>query len=104
MSQPGAHVSPRHIQFRGVQVIEGWPERLAAAQLRTMVRRNGVEMERIRFGNERDDWGADRGPCHDCAAIKGEFHGPDCDVERCPACDGQLVSCDCEWPDDESES
>jgi hypothetical protein len=31
----------------------------------------------------------------DCGARPGEFHRPDCDVEQCPYCGGQLISCDC---------
>jgi hypothetical protein len=62
-------------------------------------------MQRLRYGSEVDDWGADKQPCHDCAVIKGEFHVPGCDVERCPVCGGQLwFGCECEWPDDEQEN
>jgi hypothetical protein len=88
-----------HIEFRGVRVLADWPEQLRQAQLFTTVRPNGIEMPRVRYGDEADDWGADHGPCHDCAAIKGEFHGPGCDVERCPSCGGQIYGCDCDWPD-----
>jgi hypothetical protein len=92
-------MDPDHIEFRGQRVRADWPEQLREAQLLTIVRPNGVEMPRVRYGDEPDDWGADRGPCHDCAAIKGEFHGPGCDVERCPSCGGQIYGCDCDWPD-----
>jgi len=34
-------------------------------------------------------------PCHDCAAVKGQYHCFGCDVEQCPRCKGQLLSCDC---------
>jgi hypothetical protein len=27
--------------------------------------------------------------------LEGEFHKPGCDMERCPFCLGQLISCDC---------
>jgi hypothetical protein len=35
------------------------------------------------------------GRCHDCNAVHGEFHHPGCDMERCPVCGGQLISCGC---------
>lgn len=35
------------------------------------------------------------GTCHDCGCKEGEFHTPGCDMERCPFCGGQLISCNC---------
>ena len=33
--------------------------------------------------------------CGDCQALEGEYHELSCDLERCPFCGGQLISCDC---------
>jgi hypothetical protein len=35
------------------------------------------------------------GHCHDCSAPPGGFHHPGCDMERCPRCRGQIISCGC---------
>src|SRR5665647_411105 len=33
--------------------------------------------------------------CHDCGVSEGEIHEYGCDMEVCPFCGGQLISCDC---------
>lgn len=35
------------------------------------------------------------GRCHDCRAKHGKYHHTGCDVERCPRCGRQLISCGC---------
>lgn len=32
--------------------------------------------------------------CHDCNTPLGGIHHSGCDMERCPICGGQLISCD----------
>lgn len=47
------------------------------------------------FGNER---------CHDCYVVRSGYHHPGCDMERCPRCGGQLISCGCLDADDNDYS
>ena len=93
-------MSERRVFYNGVHMIEGWPERIEDAQTILVISSGGVEYPRVPYGSEGNDWGADQRPCHDCAVIKGQFHVPGCDVERCPACGGQAIGCDCDYDDD----
>lgn len=36
--------------------------------------------------------------CHDCNIVnhKGNVHHAGCDMERCPRCKGQIISCGCD--------
>ena len=93
----------RYITYRGARVREGWPEEIRAAQKQTTYVINGKVYWRIRYGDEARDWGADEQPCGDCKVIKGEFHVIGCDIEQCPACGGQSLSCDCKYEGDDEE-
>ncbi|MDQ3322838.1 MAG: hypothetical protein M3525_10495 [Acidobacteriota bacterium] len=42
--------------------------------------------------------------CHDCNIAPEGFHHPGCDMERCPNCRGQLISCGCLDDEQEEES
>ena len=87
----------KRIVYRGVPMIEGWPARIEAAQKDKTYSIGGVEYTRIRYGDEGSDWNAELQPCHDCRVLKGEFHVKACDVEECPNCGGQVLSCDCDY-------
>lgn len=55
---------------------------------RVYVLTNGKKFEAIKSNEER---------CHDCACKKGHYHHIGCDMERCPNCRGQFISCDCDF-------
>jgi hypothetical protein len=51
-----------------------------------------TKMYKRNLCNERE---SHHGRCHDCGAKSGYLHHNGCDMESCPKCGGQLLSCDC---------
>lgn len=85
------------IMFQGEEVVTGWPMELVQAQGFPMLYINGTSYRRIPNGDPSDLLaGNEVLPCHDCAALPGQLHAFGCDAERCPTCQGQLLTCDCE--------
>jgi len=59
---------------------------------------DSVTYQRTRFGEE--SWWETLPfdppvPCHDCGVGLGDLHHPRCDMEQCPRCGGQAISCEC---------
>lgn len=54
--------------------------------------RKGGQMNPLTFSPEINQSDG----CRDCGIMAGGFHHPGCDVEACPKCGGQLISCRCQ--------
>ena len=46
-------------------------------------------------------WTRVTGRCHDCNVVSGAVHHHGCDVEECPRCGDQSISCGCVWAGEE---
>ena len=63
----------------------------------TAAKMGGLVFDRIRYGAEVGEWGASASyqRCHDCGVEAGGVHHDGCDMECCPFCGDQFISCDC---------
>lgn len=52
----------------------------------------------IPYGQETH-WEARSPRCGDCGTPRGGWHHPGCDIQQCPACGWQMLSCEC-WFDE----
>ena len=60
--------------------------------------RGGRAIAMIPWGSE-SGWRATR-RCGDCGVQPGSFHHPGCDMQECPICHGQMITCGCRFDED----
>ena len=81
-----------------------WLQIMNESQTRTVYVIRGVPVSRVRYGDEAEDLGAGQRACHDCGAVKGQYHAfGQCDAEQCPACRGKATGCDCAYEGDDGD-
>jgi len=94
-SKKAGSIPPNMEMYNGRWVRFGWAAIVSEVQtIDQMFRVGRKKHTRIRYGEEADDYGADRGACGGCAVVKGQYHVPSCRLERCPCCGGQAMGCD----------
>jgi hypothetical protein len=96
-----------------------WLDDYWLAQDEKTVMLSGKRYRRVRYGQEMRYWKRDppqfpemvtkesqtswaeiiRRPCGDCEIVAGELHLDGCDIEVCPRCAGQYLSCECHRDD-----
>ncbi|OOP74116.1 hypothetical protein [Clostridium beijerinckii] len=71
------------------------------------ITKDNRKVERILFGDEnkyiKQQYTDEYGICGECEARKGEYHLVGCDMELCPVCHEQVISCGCIKVDGEDE-
>lgn len=64
--------------------------------------RNGRRFDMIPFVDESGRR-TSSARCGDCGVLRGGWHHPGCDLQDCPACGGQLLSCGCRFDEDDAD-
>jgi len=54
-----------------------------------------ISISGTKYARQRYHFNEPSGRCHDCGIKHGGVHHFGCDVELCPKCGCQLISCDC---------
>jgi DnaJ-class molecular chaperone len=89
------------VTYNGHVLNKDWPIQIEEAQYKPYMFVTS-SFERIRYGKEKR-LGRSRqrlpSTCHDCGVVQGQLHVPGYDMEECPACGGQAISCGCKHVD-----
>jgi len=89
------------VYFNGIFMAKELKEEIEQEQLHPSLLINGNIFTRIAFGSIEEgyegSWDYSKGYCHDCNVTKGQYHLLGCDMEKCPNCKNQLITCGCNY-------
>ena len=89
--------SRKNIEYQGDKMSVHNPIDIIKAQKQNGIISNGTVYERIPFGKEiRMPWGSIGKNCGDCCVLLGQYHTEGCDIEECPICHKQFLTCNCQ--------
>jgi hypothetical protein len=92
------YFNARIVYYHGIEVDRSTPLDIVKYQKLDGILLKDKYYQRIKYGDEDFKWNGDT--CHDCGCLKGQFHTDFCDVEQCPICGGQFLSCFCGFDSD----
>jgi len=90
------------VYFNDIFMTAELKEEILNEQSKKTIILDGQIYKRIPFGSPLEGLSIDSNlisPCHDCSVITSQIHLLGCDMERCPRCGRQLISCSCQSDD-----
>lgn len=87
------------IIYRGIKIYKQFPSELLGIQkfnaIMVIIDEEEHFLERYKYGFAPNDKLTENYKCDDCNVFRGEYHLEHCDLEECPKCGGQFLTCNC---------